>query len=408
MKTPQAFLLSVGDEVLSGRVVNTNQSFLSEELTALGIATHRANVVGDDREAIHEACRSFLASTEQVMITTGGLGPTHDDFTKEAICEALGKTLVPRAEAEAVLRRYFPQGYEECNRKQTLFPADALLLENKVGTADGCILEIGEKSLIILVGPPHEMHPMFREGVVPYLKKKTHDVFLTHDFILMGGTESGFEPRVMAVKKAFPHTVINPYFSIGKIRYLLMTDEAFPAEFTEACRAFREEFAPSLLTEAGQEVEEVFFDLMRARGYQVATAESCTGGLLASTIINVPGSSDILSSSYVTYSEEAKIRILGVDPALIRDHGVVSGATATAMSAGLARLTGADLAIATTGIAGPSGGTEENPVGTVWVSLRLHDREKAFCLHLPGTRAMVRMRAVKETLWRAVCLLRED
>ena len=365
----KAYLVSVGDEVLSGKVVNTNQSYLSLKCEELGIKVIYAAAIGDDHHAIAKVCSDFMASEATLMITTGGLGPTHDDFTKEDICQYFGLEMVERPEAKEVLERYFKGPYDPCNIKQTLFPQEAYLLNNEIGTADGCCIHVNHKKIMIMVGPPHEMNLMFEHYGIPYLKQFTEQQYYTQNFILMDGSESGFEPKIMTLNHKYHHSQINPYFSIGKIRYQLKTETSYGEEFEAAKKEFKEIFKDYLLADYDCEVEDVLVPYLKEKGYHISTAESLTGGLVASTLINVSGSSNVINEAFVTYASSAKESLLSVNAETIEHYNVVSEEVAAEMVQGLYEKTHAEVCLATTGVAGPTGGTPEIPVGTACIGI---------------------------------------
>ncbi|MDD3171267.1 MAG: molybdopterin-binding protein, partial [Bacilli bacterium] len=236
----KAVILNVGDEVLEGRVINTNGSFLTSNLLKLGIHTDKVVTIGDDRENLQKEITSFMKSDNDLLITTGGLGPTHDDFTKEVLVETLGLDMIINQEAEELLHKYFGENFAECNLKQAYFPQEAIIIPNKLGTADGAIIEKDKKLYIILVGPPFEMNPMFDDFVKPYLKNKVAIDFLIKEYIVMGIGESAAEEILKPLYDKYHMVNIAPYASLGKIRYQITGSYRFENDFNSACSEFKE------------------------------------------------------------------------------------------------------------------------------------------------------------------------
>ena len=403
----KAVILNVGNEVLEGKVVNTNSSFLAIELGKLGIKTIKTIVVGDDEEMLKSEIENFKQSDYELLITTGGLGPTHDDFTKEVICKCFNKELVLREEAKQDMERYFKGSYAECNLKQAYFPKDAILLHNELGTADGAIIEADGKSVIILVGPPMELKPMFRKGVIPYLEKDKDDLPWVAEYIVMGIGESGAEELLREFFEENPKVDFAPYASLGRIRYQLSAKHEYADEFKYACRWFENIMDEYIVTSNNEQIEELLVKELRDRDLTIATAESCTGGMIASTLVNVDGASAVLKEAHVTYSNESKIKYLNVDPESIEKYGVVSEEVVIEMAKGLRKLSKSDINISVSGIAGPTGGTKDKPVGLVWYAIDINGEVFASFKVFKGNREQVRIRATRYILYKLFRLLKD-
>ena len=346
-------ILNIGSEVLSGKTINTNAAFIADQLEYLGIDLIRSTIIGDDKITITEEVNRFLNDEIDLMITTGGLGPTHDDFTKEVICEALGLKLVYNAQAAQDMYYYFGDVKNDCNVKQAYFPIESQVIPNPLGTADGMILEYKQKHFILLVGPPFEMEPMFLNGVVPYLSGRGTKKRI-QDFITMGGSESAFENILLEKLPRFHH-MIAPYANNGIIRYRISARDDEEKVFLEAIRAFKQLMEDYIISESNETIEMVLVRLLTKAHLRISFAESCTGGMMAMMMTSVPGASHVLHESLVTYSPQAKTKYLHVSQSEQEKWGVVSKAIAHQMAQGLYDATRSEVCIAVTGYAGPEG-----------------------------------------------------
>ncbi len=395
----RAIILNVGNEVLSGRVLNTNTSFLSIELEKLGINVDKCVVVGDDENMLSAEIDSFMESDFDLLITTGGLGPTHDDFTKEVVCKKLGLELTLREEAYQNLVNYFGKEFAHSNIKLALFPSNAHLLANKCGTALGAILESKGKRVVLLVGPPFELQPMFINGVKPYLEKLMDHKILIHEFVVMGIGESDAEDYLEKFFSDYKDIYIAPYCSIGKVRYQFTALESQKDRFLASINEFRKIMKEYIITENNELIEERVVSLLKEKKYHISFAESCTGGMLASTIINVNGSSSVINESFVTYSNEAKEKLLSVNKNTISKFGVVSNETVLEMANGLYNITNSEVCVSVSGIAGPTGGSEEKPVGLVHFCIKLPYKTIIEHKIFRGERNQVRLKATMHILY---------
>ncbi len=400
-------IVAVGTELLLGQILNTNARYLAQALARLGIDIYYQTVVGDNRERLAGVLSRALARSD-VVITCGGLGPTADDLTREAVADALGLPLIEDEAARQVVESYFrrrgldlaPAG----NRRQWLLPAGARALRNEHGSAPGFILEAGGKVVISLPGPPGELRPMFEEQVLPYLSAlpgRDGTVIVSRVLHLCGIGEAAAEELVRDLAEGSNPTLA-PYAHPGQVD-LRLTAKARSEEEARRLLAPLEEEVRRRLGEhvfgADEEtLEAVVGALLRARGLRLALAESCTGGLVAERITRVPGSSDYFVFGAVTYANEAKERVLGVPAETLRRWGAVSRQTALAMAEGARALMDADVAVAITGIAGPTGGTPEKPVGTVYFGLSAREgswwRKGSFT----GDRETIRRWSAQEAL----------
>lgn len=405
MKT---IVLNIGNEVLSGKIVNTNAAFLAQELAKIGVEVEKTVVVGDSEASIDQEINRFKDGDCEILITTGGLGPTHDDLTKEVLMKNLHLEMELNEGAKQVLDDYFHGQMASCNLKQAFFPKEAVIIENRLGTADGAILEQNHKIYIILVGPPFEMMPMVKETVIPYLQKKTSVPFISKEFIVMGNGESFFEERLIPFYQEFSELSLAPYASLGKIRYQLIGLEKNRELFVKADSKFRDLMADYIVSDNNEEIEEVLVHLLESKHFTIAFGESCTGGMLASKIINVPNASKVIHESLVTYSDESKVRYLGVNPMTIQEFGAVSAETVSEMAEGLFKNTKADVCVTVSGIAGPSGGSDRKPVGLVHYAIKLGPKLFLENKIFQGSRDLVRMKSTMWILYRIFKLIRND
>ncbi len=404
----KVLILNVGEEVLQGKVLNTNASFLAQELRAIGFDVAKVVVVGDREHDLKQEILQFQNSDFDILITTGGLGPTHDDLTKEVLFETLHLQVEENSHAKLLLEQYFGNQIAPCNLKQTLFPQNAFILENKLGTADGAIIEHDSKTYIVLVGPPHEMNPMVKDDVIPYLTKKTNESFLSQDYIVMGNGESFFEELLLPLMKQFPQISLSPYASLGRIRYQIVSPIKHKSSFEQVNSLFVQIMNDYIISDKEEEIENVVVSLLIKQNLTITFGESCTGGMLASRLINVPNASLVLKESFVVYSNEAKSKYLHVAPQIMEQFGAVSEQTVHEMLQGLFLETKADVCVAVSGIAGPSGGSAEKPVGLVYFGIKFADESIIEHKTFKGSRNMIRSKATLWILYRLWQLLKNN
>lgn len=377
-----AEIICVGTELLMGNTVNTNATFIARGLADLGISVYYQTVVGDNPARLTQAVHTALERSD-IIITSGGLGPTEDDLTKETVVAAFGSELIEDPHSKARIQEYFDKfkksgmGNREAtvtqnNWKQAMIPKDGFAIDNYNGTAPGIVVEKDGKRAILLPGPPHELKPMFTDSVIPYLEKLSPDRLFSKMIKICGVGESSVETRILDIIDNQTNPTIAPYAKMGEVHLRITAKAASEAEadslIEPVASELRKRFGQAIFTEdENVSLEEVIINMLKEKGLTVATAESCTGGLIAGRLINVPGASDCLNESYVTYSNEAKERILGVSHETLASHGAVSEETAREMAEGVAKAAGADVGISSTGIAGPGGGTDEKPVGLVYI-----------------------------------------
>lgn len=373
-KTVTAEILAVGTEILLGDIVNTNAQYLSKELAQLGITVLHETVVGDNPERLREAVKSAI-SRNDILITSGGLGPTCDDITREVTAEALNVPLEPDKEALSTIEEYFKitnRKMGENNKKQAMLPKGCTVLKNSWGTAPGCIIEKNGKTVVMLPGPPRELTAMFEFCAKPYLKKFTSGVIKSINLRAFGIPESRAEEILNDLMQGANPTLA-PYAKTGEV-LLRVTAKADTEEKAKSlCRPLAEKVKERLgdyvYGENVECLEEVVVKKLREKNMTVAISESCTGGLIAKRLTDIPGSSEVFGCGVVSYSPEIKNKLLGVKKETIEKYTVVSREVAFEMANGVRKLSGADIGTGVTGIAGPGGGTEEQPVGLVYVSV---------------------------------------
>ena len=389
-----AELLCVGTELLLGDIVNTNASYISRRLAALGIPVYRQAVVGDNPERMRQAIAESFSRAD-CLILTGGLGPTCDDITKEMVAEYLGLDLVLNEEALERMQSYFSstgRTMTKNNEKQAMAPLGARVLQNDWGTAPGFVIEEGEKTAILLPGPPIELEPMWRERVEPYLFKRSDSVIVSKNLYILGMGESAVEDRLRYMMEELTNPTVAPYAGGGECRVRVSARAKDEATASEMCDRQIEEIKK---TEVGRFIYGIDVDSMenalvlslRERGLTLAVAESCTGGLITKRITDIAGCSDVFLGGCVTYATDAKFKLIGVSRETVEGFGVVSAETACEMARGVRLALGADVGIATTGIAGPGGGTPEQPVGTVYIAVSTEAGEEWKLLQLSPKRS---------------------
>ncbi|MGE0787740.1 MAG: competence/damage-inducible protein A [Sandaracinaceae bacterium] len=393
-------ILSIGTELTRGELIDRNSGWLSDRLTGLGCTVVQHATVGDVPEDIRYAIVD-LASRSQLLLVTGGLGPTTDDITAKAAAEAAGVTLVRHdSSLEAIRRRFAAAGREVTAlvEKQADLPAGADAIRNATGTAPGFALKIGECQLYFFPGVPREMQQMFADEVEP---RVAPEVVRTSDQVRLrtfGLPESQVGELLDGVEDTYPGVTIGYRASFPEIEVKVHAVGAdgstASARMHEATDEVRRRLGGAVFGEGGLTYPAYVGRVLRDRGLTLALAESCTGGLASAMLTDIPGSSDYVLVSAVTYSNASKTRVLGVPDELLRAYGAVSAECAEAMALGARRISDADIAVSITGIAGPGGGTESKPVGTVFLAIcRRGEPARTEALKLAGDREKIRMRA---------------
>src|SRR5579859_5682239 len=401
----KAEIIAVGSELLTPDRLDTNSLFLTEELNTIGIEVVRKTVVGDNRGLLAEAFRDAL-NRVPLIISSGGLGPTEDDLTRETVADLLSRKL---RRNDAILRyiegRFRRLGREmpEVNARQAMVPEGAEILENSRGTAPGLWLEDSGRAVVLLPGPPRELKPLFREQVLPRLERRASGVRLhSRELRVTGLGESHVEQRILPIYKRFPEVQTTILAAPGEtqIHLRFWTEDAARAKKTldEIVQGFEIALADRIFSQDGRALEEVVAEQLTLNNTTIAVAESCTGGLLAQRMTSIAGSSSYFLGGVVCYSNERKTAWADVPAELIAAKGAVSPEVAAALADGIRRRVGSSLGVGITGVAGPGGGSEEKPVGTVHIALSSGTGVRERALRFPGDREMIRMQASQAAL----------
>lgn len=413
-----AEILCVGTELLIGEVVNTNATFLSTKLAELGISVYHQSVVGDNPERLKKALEE-AAERADLIITSGGLGPTYDDLTKETIADVFGRKLVMNEEILHSIETYFSETgriMTDNNRKQAMIPDGGIIFKNNYGTAPAAGIE-DEKTgttVIMLPGPPRELEPLFSEEVMPYLEKRSGQVIFSRSIHIFGMGEAHVENILKPIMESAVNPSVAPYCGYGEVRLRVTARAGNKEKARIMCDELIEKISA---TEVGNVIYGIDCGTLERATVEycikacktIATAESCTGGLIAKRLTDIPGSSAVFIGSCVTYSNEAKMKLVGVRKETLDKYHAVSAETAIEMARGVREVLGSDIGISTTGIAGPDGGTIEKPVGTVYVGISTEKEDKAVLLTLSPRheRTYIRVLAASNALSIALRTLKE-
>lgn len=398
-------LISVGTEILLGNIVNTNAAFLAEQCAKLGLSNYFQTTVGDNEDRLLSTIKTAIERSD-IVILSGGLGPTQDDLTKETVAKVLDKKLVPDEHTKELIKEFFDKkGIDptDNNWKQAMIPEGAIVIDNDNGTAPGLIIEENNKCIILLPGPPNELIPMFEQSVFPYLNEKEEGGIYSKTVKICGVGESKVESEITDLLERQVNPTIAPYAKTGEV-HLRVTAKAVDEKAAKkllkpVVKELKGRFGSNVYTtEAGVTLEHAVVDLLLANQLTVSTVESCTGGLVAARLINVPGVSEVFKSGHITYSNKAKRKILGVKRSDLEKYGAVSEKVAKDMAKGAAALTKADVVVSVTGIAGPDGGSEEKPVGLVYIGCCVKGKVTVGKYQFSGNRAKIRESAVSAAL----------
>ena len=399
-------LISVGTELLLGNIVNTNTQFLAEKCALLGLTMYHQVTVGDNHDRLAEVIRTALKRSD-VIILTGGLGPTEDDLTKEVCAEVMGFPLVEDTHTHERIEEYFRNNIykviSDNNWKQAIVPAGCIVLDNDNGTAPGLILEKYGKSAILLPGPPNELYPLFMNQVYPYLQKLQPEVIRSQMVKICGVGESQVEDKILDLIDKQQNPTIATYAKTGEV-HIRVTAKAATEEDAKklvkpVVKEIKNRFGDYVYSTKEEEtLEQAVVRLLKKYELTVTTAESCTGGLLAGRIINVPGASEVYNEGFITYSNKAKRKYLDVSKSTLKKYGAVSEQTAREMATGGVFATDSDACVAVTGLAGPDGGSEEKPVGLVYIATYMKDKVNVQKYQFKGNRAKIREQAVVKGL----------
>ncbi|MEP7305587.1 MAG: competence/damage-inducible protein A [Acidobacteriota bacterium] len=404
-----ACIIAVGTELLTPFRVDTNSLFITERLNEIGVDVRLKVVAGDDTDEVADLFRRALTWAD-VVVATGGLGPTEDDITRDSLARALEVPLdIDESIVARIHDRFARRGMTmpDINRRQAMVPRGAVVLANPNGTAPGLWVERGRSAIVLLPGPPREMKPMFEAVVRERLSVRSGGVGLFRRVLrITGRTESDVDSRAQPVYGAWlaqPIPISTTILAVlGQIELHLTAiggnRSDVDAALDAAVEQLRAVLGDSVYSVDGRLLEAVVGDLLRSKGLTIAVAESCTGGLLASRLTDVPGSSDYVDRGVVCYSNRAKVEMLGVPESLIAEYGAVSEPVASAMAEGMRWRSGAAVAVGVTGIAGPTGGTAEKPVGTVAIAVNVDAAARVRTFQFVGAREQVKFQAAQAAL----------
>lgn len=404
-------IISVGTEILLGNIVNTNAAYLAEKCAGLGLSCYYQDVVGDNEDRLTEVLKTALSRAD-ILLLSGGLGPTQDDLTKEVAAKVLGKELYLHEPSKEAIAAYFQRkGMEitDNNWKQAMVPEGCIVMDNPNGTAPGIIMEENGKHVILMPGPPNEMVPMFENAVMPYLNALQPGIIYSQTIKVCGIGESKAESMIEDLIAAQTNPTIATYAKTGEVHLRVTAKAEDEKEAKKLVKPMVKELKNRFgnhiyTTQEDVTLEKAVVDLLLANDLTISTVESCTGGMLAARLINVSGVSEVFKTGYITYSNKSKRKIIGVKKAMLQKYGAVSPEVAKEMAKGGALFAKADVAVGITGIAGPEGGSEEKPVGLVYIACSVCGRVSVKECHFSGSRAKIRESSVAA----ALSLLRES
>lgn len=411
----KAEIITIGDELLIGQVVDTNSAWMAQRLNEYGIVLHQITSVHDDRQHILTAIDEAFEHAD-IVLTTGGLGPTKDDITKQVLCEYFNTSLVEDIRVREHIYSWYKERPDVLNRltaTQWLVPKSATILPNRVGSAPIMVFEkeaigIGKKLLVAMPGVPHEMQIAMTEQVIPYIRLEAGGII--HKTMLLSGIpESTLAIRIEDWENALPSYMHLAYLpKDGMIRLRLSSyGEATEEEMNQQIELLRPLILEYLLASEDLPLETILGNLLKQHGQTISTAESCTGGRLAAALNAQSGSSAYYMGSVVAYDNSIKEQVLGVEHTILEEYGAVSEQTVRQMAEGVRALMQTDYAIATSGIAGPTGGTKDKPVGTVWIAWATPNGTYAKCFRLGTLREQITQRAVTTALVHLIRIMRD-
>lgn len=399
-------LVSVGTEILMGNILNSNTQYLAEKCAMLGFNMYHQVTVGDNYGRMKDVIETAVNRAD-IVIFTGGLGPTEDDLTKEVCAEVMGMELVEDAHTRAHIEDFFRNNiYREIpanNWKMTTVPRGAKVLDNHNGMAPGLILEKDGKTAILLPGPPGELYPMFEQQVFPYLETRENASLVSRTLKICGHGESQVEDMLLDLIDGQTNPTLATYAKVGEVHLRITargdSSGAAAALVEPVAAEVKRRMGDAVYTEdEAESLEMAVVRLLTEQGLTISTAESCTGGMVSARLVNVPGASRVFMEGYVTYSNQAKMKLLGVQEETLAAHGAVSAQTAEEMARGGAKAAGTDVCVSITGLAGPDGGTEEKPVGLVYMACALKGQVSVVRCQFKGNRGKIREQSMMRAL----------
>ena len=394
MKIKNAEIICVGTELLLGEVINTNVAYLGRALARLGISVYHTSVVGDNSDRLSIAIKDALEHAD-LLILTGGLGPTYDDLTKETVASALGLPMVRDEKILSEIEGYFTSiglPMPENNAKQADIPEGAIALPNKSGTAAGIFIEHNGHVVVLLPGPPAELHPMFDESVFPRLREMSDKILVSHNIHIMGMGESAIEEVLFDLMKNSQNPTLAPYAKESEVRLRVSALACSEEEGEKMCAEMIEKVKNSpvgkhIYALDAERIEKLVVAKLKEKGLTLAVAESCTGGYIGKLLTDIPGASAAFAGGFITYSNEAKINLLGVSPETLQKHSAVSPETAMEMARGARERLETDLAVSVTGEAGPNPDPQTGkPVGTVFLGISSAQKTYSVQVKIPPQR----------------------
>ncbi|MCX7711062.1 MAG: competence/damage-inducible protein A [Clostridia bacterium] len=391
-----AEILAVGTELLMGQIANTNAQYISKRMNDIGINIYFHSVVGDNPARLKDSLDIALKRSDAVIMT-GGLGPTQDDLTKETVAQIMGRKLVLHEESLEKIKGFFQRinrPMAQNNVKQAYLPEDSIIIPNNNGTAPGCIIENGGKVIIMLPGPPSEMRPMLEDTVIPYFESKSPYKLVSKYIRIFGIGESSMEEKIIDLIEKQTNPTIAPYAKEGEVTLRVTAryekDKENDDLITPVIEEIKSRLGDTVYSLENKNLEEVVGELLINKNVSISFAESCTGGLVSSKLTNIAGISQVFNRSVVSYSNQAKMENLGVKKETLEKFGAVSKETAVEMAAGIRNAADTDIGVSITGIAGPGGGTDEKPVGLVYIALADKSGVRHKELRLWGNRERIR------------------
>lgn len=401
----KAEIICVGTEILMGNIVNTNAAYISAGLAGLGISCYYQTVVGDNDGRLGEVFNE-AAGRADIVILSGGLGPTEDDLTKETVARAMGKELVLDDKAWKQIQKFFEKRnlkLTDNNKKQAYVPKDSNVLYNKNGTAPGIIIEGDKVTAILLPGPPGELIPMWDDQVTPYLRERSGEAFFSETVKICGSGESFVETDLKDLIDSQDNPTIATYAKTGEVHVRVTARAESGKEAHKlvkpVVKEIKKRFGSKIFTtDENVTLEAAVMQLLNENRLTLSTAESLTGGLATGRLINVSGASDVIKMGFITYSNKAKRKFLGVKRSTLEKYGAVSEQCAKEMVKGCAAATKSDAAVSLTGIAGPNGGSDEKPVGLTYIGVYVLGTIKVKKYLFSGEREKIRESAVAASL----------
>lgn len=394
-------ILAIGSEVLCGKTINTNSSFIAKEIEQIGGKVVHQQVVADELDEIVSGLK-IAYSYADIVITIGGLGPTVDDLSRDGVAQYFNVPLVYDEAIYQGICEYFDRMNKPIppnNARQAYKFEGAIILPNNNGTAPGLCFEKGNQCVFLLPGPPHELQAMFIESVQPYFLDKMDAKKISKSYRLCGIGESYAEEKIMHLYEKYPHLNIAPYCAIGQVDYIISTTEEYESELQMFDTDFKAILSDHIIGTQQTDICTEIIMTLKNKNLTIATAESCTGGLLSSSLVNVSGVSNVFLEGIVTYSYESKMNRLNIDRDRLMKHGAVSEEIAHDMALNLRQLTDADITVGITGIAGPNGGTELKPVGLVYIGINVRGKIFVNSYIFNGNREKIRQHSVAQTLY---------